>query len=84
MPDMDYISTPRLVNAVYELADMVGEFEEFETLTSWTCMETDALADVFRAANRIDAAAAVIRAHAPGDNEGDDHFGMGCSDDEGE
>ncbi|MGO2520395.1 MAG: hypothetical protein ACTH8F_09750 [Microbacterium sp.] len=42
--------------------------------TKLTCREADAIADLLTATNRPDLAAAWIREHSDGDDEGDEHY----------
>lgn len=47
-----------------------------EVSTALTCSEVDVLADLFRTFGHDDAADMWIRAHAEGDDEGDQHYGF--------
>ena len=44
--------------------------------TELTCTEADALDNLLRACGEYVAAEALIAAHAEGDDEGDEHYGM--------
>lgn len=47
--------------------------------TSLSCMEVDALANLLIAYDMNEDAEALILAHSLGDDEGDEHFGLACS-----
>ncbi|SKV09278.1 Uncharacterised protein [Mycobacteroides abscessus subsp. abscessus] len=62
------LAAERFANAFAdgEIASEVG--------TALTCSEVDVLADLFRTFGYDDAADMWIRAHAEGDDEGDQHY----------
>lgn len=66
-----------LQNEVQLAADVVKQIDNGGTWTTFGCTEIEALADVFRAADRHDAAVFIVGEHAEGDEPDDHHYGEG-------
>lgn len=69
------IDTGAALIAAESLANALADGEiASEVGTALTCGEADTLADFFRAFGYNQAADTWIRAHAEGDDEGDEHY----------
>lgn len=63
-----------LQNEVGLAADVVKQVDTGEVWCKFTCSEIEAIADVFRAADRHDAAVFIVDEHADSDEPGDHHY----------
>lgn len=61
-----------LWNEVHLAADVLKGIDNGGTWTTFNCSEIDALADIFRAADRGDVADFILAEHAEGDDDEDD------------
>lgn len=64
----------RLANAVANLVTVWDGDTAYDLGPHLTCSETEALAELFRAAGEDDLAEALMEGHSTADDEGDAHF----------
>lgn len=77
MTDTDQeVASRRRAQAALDVIDHVHE-AFCDHATSFSCGEIEMIAELYRAWGHDDMADSIIRSHADGDDEGDDHYGQG-------
>jgi len=66
----------RVTEAIDAMAERLAGIDTGEVFSSFTCGEIESVAQVLRVAGHDDTADFIIREHALGDDEGDEHGGQ--------